>query len=192
MKSETELGRRRLLRSATGLLATAVLAREPLQAKAPRLAPKHVDCTGPGTPGLEFVLEARITVAPGIELGRSSHGDRRIVPITGGTFHGPRLAGTVLDEGEDTQLLRPDGVKEISARYVLLTEDGVRIYVVNSGLIAPAVAHDPQEAYKRTTPRFDAPLGSPYSWLNQAVFVGTLHRLPTREHAVVLRFFKVV
>ncbi|MDE2449213.1 MAG: DUF3237 domain-containing protein [Gammaproteobacteria bacterium] len=140
---------------------------------------------------MEFVLEAHVTVAPGIELGRTSQGDRRIVPITGGTFQGPRLSGTVLDEGEDSQLLRPDGVKEITARYVLRTTDDVRIYVVNCGLIAPQEAQGPERFYKRTTPRFDAPSGSRYSWLNRAVFIGTLHRLPTEEHAVLVRFFRV-
>lgn len=187
-------GRRRLLGCVTGLLASSVFVGERLPARMPLVTPRDAGCTGSsrGTPELDFVLEAHVTVAPGIELGRSIQGDRRIVPITGGTFHGPRLSGTVLHEGEDSQLLRPDGVKEITARYVLLTHDDVRIYVVNCGLIAPAETQDPGKLYKRTTPRFVAPLGSPYTWLNQAVFVGTLHRLPTREHAVVLRFFKVV
>src|SRR5579885_1467212 len=40
-------------------------------------------------PGLQFVLEARVTIGPLIELGDTSHGHRRIIPITGGTFHGP-------------------------------------------------------------------------------------------------------
>ncbi|MDE2052153.1 MAG: DUF3237 family protein, partial [Gammaproteobacteria bacterium] len=138
-QSRSVLGRRRLLGSAAGLLAGAAFSAQRLHAKTPLLLPQDPGCTHgtSGTPALEFVLEAHVTVAPGIELGRSSEGDHRIVPITGGTFQGPRLSGTVLDEGEDTQLLRPDGVKEITARYVLRTTDDVRIYVVNRGLIAP-------------------------------------------------------
>lgn len=190
VQSAGALGRRRLLGGAGGLIASAVLSGERLHARMPLLPATNGGCaTGPREmPGLEFVLQAHVTVAPGIELGRSGQGDRRIVPITGGTFQGERLSGTVLAEGEDTQVLRPDGVREITARYVLRTNDDVRIYVVNSGLIVP---QDSGGLYKRTTPRFDAPSGSRYSWLNRAVFVGTLHRLPTREHAVLVRFFKV-
>ncbi len=148
------------------------------------------------TPGVEFVLQAHVTINPVINIGQSSHGIRRIVPITGGTFHGPRLAGTVLDQGEDTQLVRPDGITEIVARYTLRTHDGVLIYVVNSGLIDRGPAATGQGApgrprYVRTIPKFEAPLGSPYEWMNRELHVGTLNPLPPSEHAVVVRFFKV-
>ena len=188
------IGRRRLLGGAGGLLASAAILGRRLEAKVPLIKPNETSCAGTSDemPALEFVLQARVSIAPGIELGNSSRGHRRIVPITGGSFHGPRLSGTVLDEGEDTQLLRPDGVTEITARYVLRTDDGVGIYVVNSGLIAPAQAQQTGQPYKRTIPRFDAPSDSRYGWLNCAIFVGTLHRLATSEHAVLLRFFKVL
>jgi hypothetical protein len=152
------------------------------------------------SPGMQFILEARVTIAPAIEFGDTSQGHRRIIPITGGTFHGPRLSGTVLDEGEDTQLVRADGVTEIVARYTLRTRDGVLIYVINRGLIVPP---DPAKRkqtppaaplvpeYVRTIPDIEAPRGGRYEWLNQALYVGTLNPLPQSEHAVVVRFFKV-
>ncbi len=148
------------------------------------------------TPGVEFVLQGHVTIDPVINIGQSSHGLRRIIPITGGTFHGPRLSGTVLDQGEDTQLVRPDGLTEIVARYTLRTHDGVLIYVVNSGLIDRGPAATGQGVpgrprYVRTIPKFEAPLGSAYEWMNRALYVGTLNPLPPTEHAVVVRFFKV-
>jgi hypothetical protein len=151
-------------------------------------------------PGLQFVLEARVTIAPVIEVGDTSYGHRRIIPITGGTFHGPRLSGTVLDEGEDTQLVREDGVTEIGARYTLRTDDGVLIYVINKGIVVPPKSTGqklaphpalPAPAYVRTIPQLEVPRASRYEWLNQALYVGTLNPLPRSEHAVVVRFFKV-
>ena len=152
------------------------------------------------TPGVQFVLEARVTIAPAIDVGDTSRGHRRIIPITGGTFAGPRLAGTVLDEGEDTQLVRADGALEIGARYTLRTHDGVLIYVINRGLIVPAAeaagaksahAGPSRPKYVRTIPQLEAPRASRYEWLNQALYVGTLNPLPPNEHAVIVRFFKV-
>jgi Protein of unknown function (DUF3237) len=147
-------------------------------------------------PGTQFLLEARVTIAPVIDIGETSHGQRRIVPITGGSFHGPAFSGTILEEGEDIQLLRLDGVVEIAARYTLRTRDGVLVSVVNRGLIVPgakpAVASTtPLPAYVRTIPSLEAPRNGRYEWLNRALYVGTLNPLPAAEHAVVVRFFKL-
>jgi Protein of unknown function (DUF3237) len=150
------------------------------------------------TPGVRFVLEARVTIGPVIDIGETSYGQRRIIRITGGTFLGPRLAGTVLDQGEDTQLVRPDGVTELAARYTLRTREGTLIYVTNCGLIVPGrdgggPAHSapPVPQYVRTIPKLEAPRGGEYEWLNQALYVGTLNPLPPAQHAVVVRFFEV-
>ena len=40
-------------------------------------------------PELEFVCELKVSVDPGMVLGQTAHGERRIIPITGGTFEGP-------------------------------------------------------------------------------------------------------
>jgi hypothetical protein len=182
------------------MASSGVLAADSSQSR-PAEAPRSPRSIWPyQTPGVQFLLEARVSIAPVIEFGATPLGERRIIPITGGSFRGPHLAGTVLDEGEDTQLVRRDGVTEIAARYTLRTHDGVLIYVTNRGLIvradpprqpdtAPAVARAP--AYVRTIPAFEAPRESRYEWLNQALYVGTLNPLPPSERAVVVRFFKV-
>src|SRR5688572_2990918 len=61
----------------------------------------------------EFAFEARVTVGEPISLGRTQPGERRIVPITGGSFAGPRLSGSVLPGGGDWQVIRTDGVIEV-------------------------------------------------------------------------------
>ena len=142
-------------------------------------------------PGLEFVFQATVSIAPVISFGQGSYGVRRIIPITGGRFHGPRLSGEVLDEGQDTQLVRPDGVTEICARYVLRADDGERIYIVNSGLVVPGPDPTAKPSYVRTQPRFEAAVGGRYEWLNKSLFIGTLHPLPVTQHGVVIRVFRV-
>ena len=60
-----------------------------------------------------FAFEARVTVATPQIIGQSSRGLRRVVPITGGTFEGPRIRGRVVPGGADWQVVRPDGVLSI-------------------------------------------------------------------------------
>jgi hypothetical protein len=152
------------------------------------------------TPGLhtEFVFEARVKVDKPLVIGDSSHGLRRIIPITGGTVTGPALSGRVIPGGADWQFVRPDGVLDISAKYTLETSDGVFILVDNRGIrhAPPAVLErmskgemvPASEYYFRTSAQFEAPLGSKYEWMNRAVFVGVGERLPD---AAVIRFYRV-
>lgn len=47
-------------------------------------------------PRTEFVYEAIFDLLPSMNLGMGPLGERHMVPITGGTFAGPRMWGTVL------------------------------------------------------------------------------------------------
>ena len=180
-------------RSVVTAMASAAMLAEGISgtsAAAARFEPGPVPADG-GIPGLEFLFQATVSIAPVIRLGQGSYGLRRIIPITGGRFHGPRLSGEVLDEGEDTQLVRPDGVTEICARYVLRAHDGELIYIINRGLIVPGPSPAAQPSYVRTHPAFEAALGGRYEWLNKALFIGTLRPLPVAQHAVEIRVFRV-
>jgi hypothetical protein len=73
-------------------------------------------------PNLEFAFEIKVKVEDVRELVVTPKGIRKIVPITGGSFEGPAIKGSILPGGYDWQLLRSDGVAEIEARYVLRTE----------------------------------------------------------------------
>lgn len=123
------------------------------------------------TPGLRLVLQARVTIAPPVEVGESDHGKRRFIPITGGTFTGEGIKGEVMMGGADWQVDRPDGVREIEALYSLRTDDGAVIIVHNKGLSVP----DPR--YLMTIPVFHAPAGK-YEWLNRRIFVGRISPVP--------------
>lgn len=132
----------------------------------------------------EFAYEAIVTIDPSVEVGPSAHGVRRYIPITGGTFQGPKIKGVVLPGGADWQLQRADGVTEVNALYSMKCDDGSVIVVHNTGVISA------DGKYLRTTPSFDAPKGR-HAWLNQSVFVGSIAGAP-QPGAVLIRVFRVL
>jgi hypothetical protein len=139
------------------------------------------------TPGLTLVTEIRVDVGAPITIGETGTGLRRVIPILGGTVEGPRLSGRVLPAGADFQVLRPDGVMELEAKYVIEATDGALIYVVNRGLRhgpAEAVeklmrgeAVDPNLIYFRAAPSFET-AAPEYKWMMQSLFVCAGTRLP--------------
>lgn len=147
-------------------------------------------------PPLEFAFITHVDVAPIMDFGQTPQGHRRMVPIIGGTFEGPNIRGKVLP-GADWQIVRPDGVLELEARYALETDDGALITIVNRCLrhAAPEVMErlnrgelvDPSEVYFRTTPTFQT-AAEQYQWLTRTVFVGSGERQAAQ---VVIRFWAV-
>jgi hypothetical protein len=72
-----------------------------------------------------LLMTLRVTVAAPQNIGAVPHGTRRTAPLSGGSFEGPRLRGTVLPGGSaDWLLLRADGVLELDLRATLRTDDG--------------------------------------------------------------------
>lgn len=132
----------------------------------------------------EFVYEAIVSIADAVNVGPTPRGNRLYIPITGGTFSGPRLRGSILPGGADWQTVRPDGVVEVDALYSIRTDDGTVIIVHNRGLIAEG------GAYMRTALRFEAPEG-PHAWLNQAQFLSAIAGGP-RPGTVAIRVFRVL
>ena len=84
---------------------------------------------------VEELMTMDVDVEPILDLGDSGTGTRRIIPFTGGTFSGrDGLAGTIAPRGSDWQVVRPDGVIDIDAHYVLQTETGAFIEVRSAGI----------------------------------------------------------
>ena len=148
-------------------------------------------------PGLKPLYTSRIDIAPILDAGHGPHGHRRIINILGGAFAGARLAGRVLPGGADWQVVRADGVVEVSARYTLQTDDGALIYVNNWGLrhgppeviarLSAGAAVDAGEYYFRTTPVFET--GAPrYAWLNKIIAVAAGER---RADAVIITAYEL-
>src|SRR5207244_9527644 len=75
-------------------------------------------------------------------FGQTPYGERRVIDILGGRVEGPRLKGKILP-GADWQIVRPDGVTDLTARYGIESDDGARIFLPRDGLRqgAPEVNH---------------------------------------------------
>src|SRR5258706_12545247 len=66
-------------------------------------------------------------------FGQTPYGERRVIDILGGRVEGPRLKGRILP-GADWQLVRPDGIADLTARYGIETDDGGRLFGRSDGL----------------------------------------------------------
>src|ERR1700686_3812039 len=143
-----------------------------------------IACWGRATPmNTRPLMTMQVKVARVLDVGAVPYGTRRIAPLDGGTFEGPRLRGTVLPgSSADWLLLRPDGVLELDLRATLRTDDGALISMKSFGLrhgppdvmeaLARGEAVDPAAYYFRTTPRFET---SPpaYAFLNHLIMVAS-------------------
>lgn len=141
------------------------------------------------TPGARLIWTAVVDIGVREALGRSSHGERFIVPIHGGRFWGApehaQLHGFVRPGGSDRQWLRPDGVKELHALYELQTDDGIVLTIDNRVLVDDSVQ---PVRYALSRIHVTAPEG-PLAWLNRRLIVGTLQPLRPAREAVLVRAF---
>ena len=119
------------------------------------------------TPELEFALQLKVTLGETFGINNTQHGRRTVIPITGGTFEGPGIKGTILNGGADYQLANANGRTEVEAIYCIKTDDGVYIHVRNRGIIASGNGG----FYFKCAPQFEAPADSKYGWLNNSLFV---------------------
>lgn len=187
---DSENARRRFLRdgslglAALGAAATlGPLRAAKAQAQAAVDAPPVSDY-----PQLEFVYTAIVSIAATETVGDTLAGTQRIIPITGGSFKGPRIRGIVLPGAADWNLRRNDGTTVVAASYFMRTDDGIIVKIVNQGVNSSAAAPGSQRPHF-TIPSFEAPKGR-YEWLNQSVFVGTL--TAGDPGTVRIRVFKVI
>ena len=144
------------------------------------------------TPALQTKYVFTITAQIGdvTTAGEIGHGVRRIIPITGGEvkgegINGEGVNGKVLAFGADFQIIRPNELIELEAKYAFETDDGAVVYVENKGMrfgpvellqkLKRGEPVDPKLIYFRTVPRFET--GAPkYRWLMENIFIGSAAR----------------
>ena len=148
------------------LLSTIMLLCLNLMASAQIEEPKN-------TPELEFALQLKVTLGDAYSCGETQHGRRTIIPITGGTFEGPNIKGTIINGGADYQIANTAlNRTELEAIYCIKTDDGVNIHIRNRGIITSGKdANGNPSFYFKCAPQFEAPADSKYAWLNNALFV---------------------
>lgn len=161
-------------------LLTAIM----LQVSAQNNPPKQ-------TPELEFALQLKVTLGQAFSIENTQHGRRTVIPITGGTFEGPGIKGTIINGGADYQIANAQGRTELEAIYCIKTDDGVYIHVRNRGIIASGKDADGKPTfYFRAAPQFEAPADSKYGWLNDALFV-CAPEFSQQFQGIVLNVWKV-
>src|SRR2546429_4542292 len=117
--------------------------------------------------------------------GDIGHGVRRIIPITGGEVRGEGISGNVLAFGADFQIIRPNELIELEAKYAFETDDGAVVYVENKGIrfgpidllqkLKRGEPVDPKLIYCRTVPKFETGAAK-YRWLMENLFVASAAR----------------
>jgi hypothetical protein len=142
-----------------------------------------------------FIIHAEL--ADIRHFGQTPNGERRVIDILGGRVQGRRLTGKILP-GADWQIVRPDGVTDLKARYGIETDDGARILVRSDGLrhgppeviaaLARGEAVDPSRYYFRTVMRFET-ADPTLAWLNRILALGSGAR---ERLAVRLDVYEVV
>jgi hypothetical protein len=133
----------------------------------------------------KYVFTITALIGSVLTAGEIGHGVRRVIPVIGGEVRGEGISGKVLPSGADFQIIRPNELIELEAKYAVELDDGAVVYVENRGIRfgPPALMEklkrgepvDPNLIYFRTVPRFET--GHPrYSWLMENLFVGSAAR----------------
>ena len=131
-----------------------------------------------------YVFTLTVEIGEVTSAGDTGHGVRRIIPITGGEVRG-EINGRICAFGADFQIIRPNELIELEAKYALETDDGAVIYVENKGLrfgpvellqkLKRGEPVDPKLIYFRTVPTFETG-AEKYRWLMENLFIGSAAR----------------
>ena len=132
----------------------------------------------------KYVFTITAHVGEATSAGDIGSGVRRIVPILGGEVRG-EINGKFCAAGADFQIIRPNELMDIEARYALETDDGAVVYVENRGIRFGPVELlqklnrgepvDPRLIYCRTVPKFETG-HEKYRWLMQHIFIASVAR----------------
>ncbi len=152
------------------------------------------------------IFTIRVNVDKPVLIGQDDvKGRRQLVPITGGTLEGADpdgniLKGDVLSSGVDSQIIRPDGVCVVSARYgvKLDNKNGSSFYVENNGIrTVPAEYADIVKNggfvdsilyYFCTSPKFEV-FGEDLSWIERKMWFCSAVRKP---NSVLLDYYMIM
>lgn len=110
-----------------GFRVLAVYAMLPACAPAPKAEPAPLDT--------ELLYYVEVNVGAQLKSGKYQGGQLLVIPITGGSFRGEALNGTVECLGADYNILNQGMpvTSRIATRYMLKTDDGAYISLVTDG-----------------------------------------------------------
>ena len=139
-------------------------------------------------PRLTRIYRLEATLGQPLDLGETTQGHRRIVPLSGGTFTGPELNGELIPGASaDWQIVLPDGTALADIRYTLRTDGGELLYGRSRGVrhgsaevlarIARGEDVDASEYTFRTATEIET-AAPELDWLNKGVFISVGGRQP--------------
>jgi len=137
-------------------------------------------------PRLTQIYRLEAALGQPLDLGEVAQGHRRIVPLTGGTFSGPQLNGTLLaGASADWQIVLPDGTALGDIRYTLRTDGGELLYVQSRSVrhgsaevlarLGRGEAIDASEYTFRTSTQIET-AARDLDWLNKGIFISVAGR----------------
>jgi Protein of unknown function (DUF3237) len=132
-------------------------------------------------PSLTKIFRLEASLGEPLDVGNVAQGRRRIVPLTGGTFAGPELNGTLLPGASaDWQIVLPDGSALGDIRSTLQTDHGDLLYVRSQGVrhgstevlarLNRGEEVDASEYVFRTSMQIET-AAPELDWLNKGVFI---------------------
>jgi len=139
-------------------------------------------------PRLTKIFRVEANLGEALDVGNVAQGRRRIVPLTGGSFVGPELNGTLVPGASaDWQIALADGTTLGDIRYTLMTDQGALLYVRSQGVrhgSAEVLARlgrgeevEASEYVFRTSTQIET-AASDLDWLNKGVFISVAGRQP--------------
>jgi hypothetical protein len=140
------------------------------------------------TPKLRHIFRIDATLDAPVDLVPVASGRRRIVPLSGGSFTGAELSGTLLAVGSaDWQTVHEDGSSVGDVRMTLQTDAGAVLYVQSRAVrhgppsvlarLARGEDVDPSEYTFRAATQIETTDGE-LEWLNQGIFIAVGGRQP--------------
>ncbi|ELE9728647.1 DUF3237 domain-containing protein [Enterobacter kobei] len=152
-------------------------------------------------PEFEFSFSIEIVVDKPIVVSNSPlTGKRQLIPILHGKVSGA-LTGEVLQGGVDSQIIQPNGICRLSARYALRVSEGT-IYIENNGIRRVPEAFrqklftddmsffdqlSQEDIYFKTVPTFEVDVPE-LEWLRTSIFICSANRT---SDGVRLDFYRV-
>lgn len=147
---------------------------------------------------MKKIFSLKVKVGDPILIGSCvKSGRRQLIPILEGEVVGEKINGKVLPGGVDSQVIKVNGVCELSARYAIKLDNGESIYIENNGIrtVPKEFALDvfngkfinPDLYYFRTVPKFEVYTDN-YRWLTETLVVCEGKRY---YDEVIIDFFKL-
>lgn len=118
------------------------------------------------------------------QVGDTPYGTRRLIDISGGTFDGPRIAGSVLSGGLEFELGLSNGAMELEQIAVMRTTDGANIYMRTCGFAAAG------DTTARFVPDIEVANSSRHAWLNTGKFAG-IRTVNERQGTIELKIYDI-